>query len=89
MLRGADIFVQSLVDEGVECIFVRQPEQLGLGHAILWAERAVSNEPFAVILADDFLISYQNKTISNLMKAHGFSGKNQLSVMPINFKVWV
>lgn len=47
--------VKNILPAGVECIFVRQPEQLGLGHAVLCAERAVSNDPFAVLLADDFL----------------------------------
>ena len=47
--------VKNILPFGVECIFVRQPEQLGLGHAVL-AERAVGNDPFAVLLADDFLI---------------------------------
>ncbi|NDD10523.1 MAG: hypothetical protein EB086_12815 [Rhodobacteraceae bacterium] len=47
--------VKNILPEGVECIFVRQPEQLGLGHAVLCAERAVGNDPFAVLLADDFL----------------------------------
>ena len=47
--------VRNILPSGVECIFVRQPKQLGLGHAILCAERAVGNEPFAVLLADDFL----------------------------------
>ena len=41
--------VKNLLPAGVECIFVRQPEQLGLGHAVLCAERAVGNEPFAVL----------------------------------------
>src|SRR5947209_6969914 len=40
---------------GVECFYVRQAEALGLGHAVLCAERLISNEPFAVILADDLL----------------------------------
>ena len=48
--------VKNIFPEGVECIFVRQPEQLGLGHAVLCAERAVGKEPFAVLLADDFII---------------------------------
>ena len=49
--------VRSILPDGVECIFVRQPEQLGLGHAVLCAERVVGNEPFAVLLADDFIVS--------------------------------
>lgn len=49
--------VRNIVPKGVECIFVRQPEQLGLGHAVLCAARAVGNEPFVVLLADDFLVA--------------------------------
>ena len=47
--------VKNILPFGVECIFVRQSEQLGLGHAVLCAERVVGNEPFAVLLADDFV----------------------------------
>ena len=43
--------VRNIIPEGVECIFVRQAEQLGLGHAVLCAERAVGDDPFAVLLA--------------------------------------
>lgn len=41
--------------DNVECFYVRQAQALGLGHAVLCAERMVNNEPFAVILADDLL----------------------------------
>ena len=47
-----------IIPEGIECIFVRQADQLGLGHAVLCAERAVGNDPFAVLLADDFITDY-------------------------------
>ena len=46
--------VRNIIPAGVECIFVRQSEQLGLGHAVLCSERAVGDDPFAVLLADDF-----------------------------------
>ena len=46
--------VRNIVPTGVECIFVRQADQLGLGHAVLCAERVVGENPFAVPLADDF-----------------------------------
>jgi UTP--glucose-1-phosphate uridylyltransferase len=39
----------------VDCFYVRQPEALGLGHAVLCAEKLVGDHPFAVILADDLL----------------------------------
>ena len=41
--------VKNILPKNIECIFVRQPEQLGLGHAVLCAERAVGNEPFALL----------------------------------------
>ena len=46
--------VRNIIPAGVECIFVRQAEELGLGHVVLCSERAVGGEPFAVVLADDF-----------------------------------
>jgi UTP--glucose-1-phosphate uridylyltransferase len=76
--------VRNILPAGVECIFVRQPEQLGLGHAILCAERVVGNEPFAVLLADDFLTSEGDNTTKNLIQAFDISGKSQLSVMEVN-----
>lgn len=44
-----------VVPEGVSCIYIRQPEPLGLGHAVLCAKPVVGEEPFAVILADDLI----------------------------------
>jgi UTP--glucose-1-phosphate uridylyltransferase len=45
------------LSEIVELTYVRQPEQLGLGHAILCASRVVGEEPFAVILPDDIIVA--------------------------------
>lgn len=75
--------VKNILPAGVECIFMRQPEQLGLGHAVLCAERAVGNDPFAVVLADDFLTYDGDGVISDLAWAFEKSGKTQLSVMEI------
>ena len=47
--------VQDIVPKHVSCIYVRQTEALGLGHAILCARPVVGNDPFAVILADDLI----------------------------------
>jgi UTP--glucose-1-phosphate uridylyltransferase len=76
--------VKHIVPIGVECIFVRQPEQLGLGHAVLCAERAVGGEPFAVLLADDFLDYKGNGVTSELVRNFEKSAKSQLSVMEVN-----
>jgi len=47
--------VKDVIPPHVHCVFIRQSEALGLGHAVLCAEPAVRNEPFAVILPDDLI----------------------------------
>ena len=47
--------VQNVLPSNVKCIYIRQSEPLGLGHAVLCAEPVVGEEPFAVILADDLI----------------------------------
>ncbi|MGA1093389.1 MAG: UTP--glucose-1-phosphate uridylyltransferase GalU [Burkholderiaceae bacterium] len=49
--------VRSVAPSSINCIYIRQPEALGLGHAVLCARPAVGNEPFAVVLADDLMDS--------------------------------
>jgi UTP--glucose-1-phosphate uridylyltransferase len=48
-------FVRNMIPRDINCIYIRQPEALGLGHAVLCARPAVGDEPFAVLLADDLL----------------------------------
>jgi UTP--glucose-1-phosphate uridylyltransferase len=47
--------VRNIVPDDVACVYLRQSEALGLGHAVLCAEPIVGDEPFAVILADDLI----------------------------------
>ena len=47
--------VRNILPSHVNCIYIRQAEPLGLGHAVLCAKPAVGDEPFAVLLADDLL----------------------------------
>ncbi|MDX1592908.1 MAG: UTP--glucose-1-phosphate uridylyltransferase GalU [Gammaproteobacteria bacterium] len=47
--------VRDVLPAGVSCAYVRQPEALGLGHAVLCARKVVGEAPFAVILADDLI----------------------------------
>jgi UTP--glucose-1-phosphate uridylyltransferase len=49
--------VRSVLPEGVRCIYIRQAEPLGLGHAVLCAQPVVGDAPFAVVLADDLMDS--------------------------------
>jgi len=48
--------VRSVKPADMECIYVRQAQALGLGHAVLCGQRLVGNEPFAVLLADDLMV---------------------------------
>ncbi len=47
--------VRNILPPGVSCVYVRQPNPLGLGHAILCAKDIVGDSPFAVLLADDLV----------------------------------
>jgi UTP--glucose-1-phosphate uridylyltransferase len=83
MHKQADM-VRNILPQGVQVVFVRQPEQLGLGHAVLCAERAVGNEPFAVLLADDFITFDGDGVTADLVRAFEQTGKAQISVMPVD-----
>lgn len=57
-LRGKQAqlqLVQDIVPSRVTCVYIRQVEALGLGHAVLCAEPVIGNEPFYVVLADDLI----------------------------------
>lgn len=51
--------VRSIKPHDMDCIYIRQPQALGLGHAVLCAKSCIDNEPFALLLADDLMISQQ------------------------------
>mgnify|MGYP001826179921 FL=1 len=64
-LRNKDALlkvVQEVVPSHVHCVFIRQSEALGLGHAVLCAEPAVGNQPFAVLLPDDLIYNKGGKS---------------------------
>ena len=65
--------VHSVTPRGVNFIFIRQPEPLGLGHAVLCARPVVGDEPFGVILADD-LIYAQQPALGQLIGARSEMG---------------
>ena len=48
--------VRNVKPDDMECIYVRQAQALGLGHAVLCGQRLVGNNPFAVLLADDLMV---------------------------------
>ena len=48
--------VRAVKPDDMDCVFVRQPKALGLGHAVLCARHVVGDHPFAVLLPDDLMI---------------------------------
>ena len=62
--------------------YVRQKEQLGLGHAVLMAKELVGNEPFAVILSDDVVVS-DRPCIGQLMEANRQTHASVIAVMEV------
>lgn len=71
--------VQSILPKGVSCIYIRQPEALGLGHAVLCAKPAVGNAPFAVMLADD-LIDAKTPAMQQMVTLYN---KEQCSILGV------
>lgn len=61
--------------------YVRQNEPKGLGHAVLCAKNLINNEPFAVMSADDFILS--SKSCLGEMIRH-YNGTNMVSAMHVN-----
>jgi len=62
--------VHNILPEGVSCVYIRQPEALGLGHAVLCAKDVVGNEAFAVILADDLIDDSANGCLSQMSEQY-------------------
>jgi len=71
--------IQGIVPQGVTCIYIRQGEPLGLGHAVLCARPAVGNEPFFVHLADD-LIAGEPPCLTQMAAEHERHGGSVIAV---------
>jgi UTP--glucose-1-phosphate uridylyltransferase len=72
--------VQNVVPENVTCVYVRQPEALGLGHAVLCARPVVGGDPFAVILADDLIECADECCLSQMVAVYEEHGCSILGV---------
>jgi UTP--glucose-1-phosphate uridylyltransferase len=73
------------IADGVKIFFVRQKEQLGLGHAVLQAEAFVQNEPFAVLLGDDMYVS-EVPALKQLIDLYNKVSGSVLGTMEVSFE---
>ncbi|MEM9605441.1 MAG: UTP--glucose-1-phosphate uridylyltransferase GalU [Pseudomonadota bacterium] len=72
--------VRNIVPSHVDCVFIRQAEALGLGHAVLCAKPVVNDEPFAVILADDLINFTRQPVLSQMVDAYNYQQCSVLGV---------
>ena len=73
--------VRNIIPPHVKCIFVRQAQPLGLGHAVLCAAELIgTDEPFAVLLPDDLIDGAPKGALAQLAEVHRRTGKAVLAV---------
>lgn len=72
--------VRDVLPEGIQCVYVRQREALGLGHAVLCARPLVGDRPFGVILADDLIDGGDKPVMKQLAEKYAATGRSVISV---------
>ena len=72
--------VREILPSHVACVYIRQPEALGLGHAVLCARPVVGDEPFAVLLADDLINADGPSCLAQMVEIYN---QNQSSVLGV------
>jgi UTP--glucose-1-phosphate uridylyltransferase len=74
--------LQGMLPANVSCVYIRQVEALGLGHAVLCARAVVGNEPFAVLLADD-LLSGEPPVLKQMVDVYAHYHSSVIAVQPV------
>ena len=72
--------VQEVLPPGITCVYIRQAEALGLGHAVLCAQPAVGDEDFAVLLADDLIDGRHKPALVQMQAVYHEYGASVLAV---------
>jgi UTP--glucose-1-phosphate uridylyltransferase len=75
--------LRGMLPANVNCIYIRQAEALGLGHAVLCAQPAINDEPFAVILADD-LIDASPGVVKQMCDQYDYYQCSVVGVQPVD-----
>lgn len=75
--------LKNILPPHVNCVFIRQSEALGLGHAVLCAKPVVNNEPFAVILADDLINFTEQPCLSQMVDVFNYQHCSVLGTEPV------
>lgn len=78
--------VKDVVPENVSCVFIRQSEALGLGHAVLCAEPVIGNEPFGVILPDDLIYNSGRNCMQQMVDVFNQHGGSVIGTQTVAIK---
>ncbi len=76
--------LRGIVPPNVSFVFIRQPEALGLGHAVACARPVIGDEPFAVILADDLVEDADRGCMAQMVKLYAEKQSSILAVERVN-----
>lgn len=80
--------IRNILPKQVNCIYIRQIEPLGLGHAVLCARPVVGNDPFAVLLADDFMTVEEDRptVLQQMVQLYEAESRSILAVQKVERK---
>lgn len=78
--------VRNIIPSHVRCVYVRQSQPLGLGHAVACAAHLIDDEPFAVILPDDLIHTSRTSCLAQMLEAYESKEGSILAIeqMPSN-----
>jgi UTP--glucose-1-phosphate uridylyltransferase len=75
--------VNEILPPGITCIYIRQAQALGLGHAVLCAEPAIGDEDFSVILADDLIDGRLRPCLAQMQRVYQEYGTSVIAVQKV------
>jgi len=76
--------VRNILPPGVSCVYIRQQNPLGLGHAVLCAKDVIGDEPFAVLLADDLINGGGRTCLEQMIDIHAQVNSSVLAIQPVD-----
>ena len=75
--------VRGIIPSNVNCIYIRQSVQLGLGHAVLCARNIIGNEFFAVLLADELIQGRESSCLQQMLAVYQQTQSSVIAVQPV------
>jgi UTP--glucose-1-phosphate uridylyltransferase len=76
--------VSNILPPGISCVYVRQQNPLGLGHAVLCAKDVVGDEPFAVLLADDLVSNDEQTCLEQMVDVYSERNSSVLAIQHVH-----